>query len=156
MQQQVTSVATADVALAKMTLEEQGKRKKQLWALGLVGFFSFISIGTYIYNEYYIYLSVYLWFGMIYGMCLQYGKFCFSSAFRDLFAIRVPRMLVGIVIATLLFGAVSAPITAAGLSTFHAAPSTAMRSSPAYSLVSAWLSQAAVLRVHCTRPARAT
>ena len=122
MQQQVTSVATADVALAKMTLEEQGKRKKQLWALGLVGFFSFISIGTYIYNEYYIYLSVYLWFGMIYGMCLQYGKFCFSSAFRDLFAIRVPRMLVGIVIATLLFGVVSAPITAAGLSTFHAAP----------------------------------
>jgi len=122
MQQQVTSVATADVALAKMTLEEQGKRKKQLWALGLVGFFSFISIGTYIYNEYYIYLSVYLWFGLIYGMCLQYGRFCFSSAFRDLFAIRVPRMLVGIVIATLLFGVVSAPITAAGLSTFHAAP----------------------------------
>ena len=122
MQQQVASEATSDAALAKMTLEEEGKRKKQLWALGLVGFFSFISIGTYIYNEYYIYLSVYLWFGMIYGMCLQYGKFCFSSAFRDLFAIRVPRMLVGIVIATLLFGVVSAPITAAGLSTFHAAP----------------------------------
>ena len=59
---------------------------------------------------------------MIYGMCLQYGRFCFSSAFRDLFAIKVPRMLVGIVIATLLFGVVSAPITAIGLSTFHAAP----------------------------------
>ncbi len=122
MQQQVASVATADEAVAKMTLEEEGRRKKRLWAQGLLGFFAFISVGTYVYNEYYIYLSVYLWFGMIYGMCLQYGKFCFSSAFRDLFAIRVPRMLVGIVIATVLFGVVSAPITAIGLSTFHAAP----------------------------------
>jgi len=122
MQQQVASAATADAALAKMTLEEEGKRKKRLWALGLLGFFAFISVGTYVYNEYYIYLSVYLWFGLIYGMCLQYGRFCFSSAFRDLFAIKVPRMLVGIVIATLLFGIVSAPITAIGMSTFHAAP----------------------------------
>jgi hypothetical protein len=122
MQQQVASAATADAALAKMTLEEEGKRKKRLWALGLLGFFGFVSVGTYVYNEYYIYLSVYLWFGLIYGMCLQYGRFCFSSAFRDLFAIKVPRMLVGIVIATLLFGIVSAPITAIGMSTFHAAP----------------------------------
>ena len=122
MQQQVASAATADAAMAKMTLEEEGKRKKRLWALGLLGFFAFISVGTYVYNEYYIYLSVYLWFGLIYGMCLQYGRFCFSSAFRDLFAIKVPRMLVGIVIATLLFGIVSAPITAIGMSTFHAAP----------------------------------
>jgi uncharacterized membrane protein YedE/YeeE len=122
MQQQVASVATAETAVAKMTLEEEAKRKKRLWALGLLGFFAIVSVGTFAYNEYYIYLSVYLWFGMIYGMCLQYGRFCFSSAFRDLFAIKVPRMLVGIVIATLLFGAVSAPITAIGLSTFHAAP----------------------------------
>jgi hypothetical protein len=122
MQQQVASTATADAAVAKMTLEEEGQRKKRLWALGLLGFFAFISIATFVYNEYYIYLSVYLWFGLIYGMCLQYGRFCFSSCFRDLFAIKVPRMLVGIVIATLLFGIVSAPITAAGLSTFHAAP----------------------------------
>jgi uncharacterized membrane protein YedE/YeeE len=105
-----------------MTLEDEAKRKKRMWALGIVGVFALISVGTYVYNEYYIYLSVYLWFGLIYGMCLQYGRFCFSSAFRDLFAIKVPRMLVGIVIATLLFGAVSAPITASGLSTFHAAP----------------------------------
>jgi uncharacterized membrane protein YedE/YeeE len=122
MQQQVTGVATADLVMDKAALEDAEKRKKRRWALGLLGFFAFTSIATFIYNEYYIYLSVYLWFGLIYGMCLQYGKFCFSSAFRDLFAIRVPRMLVGIVIATLLFGAVSAPITAAGLSTFHAAP----------------------------------
>jgi len=68
MQQQVASVATADEAVAKMTLEEEGRRKKRLWAQGLLGFFAFISVGTYVYNEYYIYLSVYLWFGLIYGM----------------------------------------------------------------------------------------
>jgi len=120
--QQVASAITADVAIGAMTAEEQKKRRNRFWALSLLSFFAIVSVGTYIYNEYYIYLSVYLWFGMIYGMCLQYGRFCFSSAFRDLFAIKVPRMLVGIVIATLLFGVVSAPITAAGLSTFHAAP----------------------------------
>jgi uncharacterized membrane protein YedE/YeeE len=97
----------------------------KIWAAVVLGFFMLVSIGTYAYNEYYIYLSVYLWFGMIYGMCLQYGRFCFSSAFRDLFAIGVPRMLVGIMIATVLFGAVSAFVTAGGASTFHAAPVSA-------------------------------
>jgi uncharacterized membrane protein YedE/YeeE len=96
--------------------------RNKLWAAIILGFFMLVSIGTYAYNEYYIYLSVYLWFGMIYGMCLQYGRFCFSSAFRDLFAIGVPRMLVGIMIATVLFGIVSAFVTAGGVSTFHPAP----------------------------------
>lgn len=96
--------------------------KNKLWAGVVLGFFALVSVGTYAYNEYYIYLSVYLWFGMIYGMCLQYGRFCFSSAFRDLFAIGVPRMLVGIMIATVLFGTISAFVTAGGASTFHAAP----------------------------------
>ena len=122
MQQQVADEAISGAVLGEMTPEEVAKRNKRLWALGLLGFFAIVSVGSFVYNEYYIYLSVYLWFGMIYGMCLQYGRFCFSSAFRDLFAIKVPRMLVGIIIATLLFGIVSAPITAIGLSTFHAAP----------------------------------
>ena len=91
--------------------------------MGLVAFFAAVSIGTYSYNEYYIYLSVYLWFGFIYGMCLQYGRFCFASAFRDLFAVGVPRMVVGIMIATLLFAFVGAFVTATGISTFHPAPS---------------------------------
>ena len=55
-------------------------------------------------------------------MCLQYGRFCFSSAFRDLFAVGVPRMFVGIMIATVLFAAVGAVVSASGMSTFHAAP----------------------------------
>lgn len=103
---------------------ENDLRKKRFWAYGIVGFFALISIGTYAYNEYYIYLSVYLWFGFIYGMCLQYGRFCFSSAFRDLFAVGVPRMAVGIMIATVLFALVSAFVSATGLSTFHAAPTS--------------------------------
>ncbi|WP_455222754.1 YeeE/YedE family protein [Kaarinaea lacus] len=98
--------------------------KNTKWAYGIVAFFALISIGTYAYNEYYIYLSVYLWFGFVYGMCLQYGRFCFSSAFRDLFAVGVPRMAVGIMIATVLFALVSAFVSATGLSTFHAAPTS--------------------------------
>ena len=98
--------------------------KNTKWAYGIVALFALISIGTYAYNEYYIYLSVYLWFGFVYGMCLQYGRFCFSSAFRDLFAVGVPRMAVGIMIATVLFALVSAFVSVTGLSTFHAAPTS--------------------------------
>ncbi len=92
------------------------------WAFGIIGFFALVSILSFAYHEYYIYLSAYLWFGFIYGMCLQYGRFCFASAFRDLFAVGVPRMVVGIMIATILFSFVSAFVTMTGLSTFHAAP----------------------------------
>ncbi|MEJ2324718.1 MAG: YeeE/YedE thiosulfate transporter family protein, partial [Nitrospirota bacterium] len=86
--------------------------------------FSLISVSTYIHNEYYIYLSAYLWFGFIYGMCLQYGRFCFASAFRDLFAVGVPRMVVGIMISVILFAIVAAFVTATGISTFHSSPSS--------------------------------
>jgi len=99
-----------------------GLIKKKLWALGIVVLFAIVSISTYAYNEYYIYLSAYLWFGFIYGMCLQYGRFCFASAFRDLFAVGVPRMVVGIMIAVILFALVSAFVTATGISTFHSSP----------------------------------
>ncbi len=99
-------------------------RKNIVWAYVIVGFFCLVSIGTFAIHEYYIYLSAYLWFGFIYGMCLQYGRFCFASAFRDLFAVGVPRMVVGIMIATFLFAATSALVAATGWSTFHAAPTS--------------------------------
>ena len=105
-----------------MKVEDEA-RKKKIWALGIVGFFALVSVLTYAYNEYYIYLSAYLWFGLIYGMCLQYGRFCFSSAFRDLFAVGVPRMVVGIMTATFFFGFVASIVTASGFSTFHPSPS---------------------------------
>lgn len=97
-------------------------RKNIIWAYVIVGFFGLVSVATFAIHEYYIYLSAYLWFGFIYGMCLQYGRFCFASAFRDLFAVGVPRMVVGIMIATLLFAITSAFVAATGWSTFHAAP----------------------------------
>lgn len=97
-------------------------RRNDTWAFSIIGFLTVVSVLTYLWSEYYIYLSAYLWFGFIYGMCLQYGRFCFSSAFRDLFAVGVPRMAVGIMIAMVLFGFVSAFVTATGMSTFHPAP----------------------------------
>jgi uncharacterized membrane protein YedE/YeeE len=96
--------------------------RNRLWAFGVVGFFLILSVGSYAMNPMYVYFSAYLWFGFIYGMSLQYGRFCFSSAFRDLFAVGVPRMLVGIVIATVLFGVSAAFLTATGTSAFHPAP----------------------------------
>jgi len=96
--------------------------RNHIWAFVIIGFLSLLTIATYSVSEYYIYLAAYLWFGFVYGMCLQYGRFCFSSAFRDLFAVGVPRMAVGIMIAMVLFGAVSALVTATGNSTFHPAP----------------------------------
>ncbi|MDH3318577.1 MAG: YeeE/YedE family protein [Betaproteobacteria bacterium] len=98
--------------------------KRKFWAFAIVAVLVLVSAGTYLYHEYYLYLSVYLWFGVVYGMCLQYGRFCFSSAFRDLFAVGVPRMAVGIMIAIALFGLVGAFVSATGLSTFHSAPTS--------------------------------
>jgi uncharacterized protein len=99
-----------------------GERKNQLWAFVVTGFFLVLSVGAVAANELYVYLAAYLWFGFIYGMCLQGGRFCFSSAFRDLFAVGVPRMLVGIVIATVLFGLSASFLSATGMSAFHPAP----------------------------------
>ncbi len=105
-------------------MEIEVPRKNKLWALGIVAFFVIVSVGTFAAHEYYVYLQAYLWFGFIYGMCLQYGRFCFASAFRDLFAVGVPRMAVGIMIATILFGFTSAFVNATGWSTFHPAPTS--------------------------------
>ena len=94
--------------------------KRGFWAFAIVGILLLITGATYAYHEYYLYLTVYLWFGFIYGMCLQYGRFCFSSAFRDLFAVGVPRMAVGIMIAIALFALVGAFVSATGISTGRA------------------------------------
>ena len=102
---------------------ENAANKKKIWALIVTGFFALVSTLTFAYNDLYIYLSAYLWFGFIYGMCLQYGRFCFASAFRDLFAVGVPRMVVGIMTATIFFAIVSSFVTATGFSTFHPSPS---------------------------------
>jgi uncharacterized protein len=96
--------------------------RNQRWALVVTGLFLAVSLGSFAVNELYIYLGAYLWFGFIYGMCLQYGRFCFSSAIRDLFAVGAPRMIVGIMIATVVFGLAAALVTASNMSPFRAAP----------------------------------
>jgi len=70
----------------------------------------------------FVYLLVYLWFGTIYGLFLQYGRFCMASAVRDLFAVGVPRMAVGVMIAVALFSLTAAAVTAGGLTTYHPHP----------------------------------
>ena len=65
------------------------------------------------------YILVYMWFGIGYGLLLQYGRFCMAAAVRDLFAVRVPRMAVGMMIAVGLYALVSAVVTLAGFSGFH-------------------------------------
>ena len=70
-----------------------------MWAFLITGILGLISLIYYQTNVYYIYLIAYIWFGFAYGMMLQYGRFCFASASRDLFAAGVPRMAVGIMIA---------------------------------------------------------
>ncbi|MCW9015311.1 MAG: YeeE/YedE thiosulfate transporter family protein, partial [Gammaproteobacteria bacterium] len=69
-----------------------------------------------------IYLLVYVWFGLAYGMFLQYGRFCMASAVRDLFAVGVPRMAVGIMIAVCLYSLVASTIKVSGFEVFHPHP----------------------------------
>ena len=97
-------------------------RTNALRASAVVGFFLLVSLGTFAVDSRYLYFSAYLWFGFVYGMSLQYGRFCMASAIRDLFAVGVPRMAVGIMIAVVLFSLVSAAVTVAGKSTFHPSP----------------------------------
>jgi uncharacterized membrane protein YedE/YeeE len=76
----------------------------------------------YTASYYYMYIAVYIWFGVSYGMMLQYGRFCFASASRDLFAAGVPRMAVGILIALVFFSLIQAILMVMDMSTFHPAP----------------------------------
>jgi len=73
-------------------------------------------------DQRFIYLLIYAWFGVIYGVLLQYGRFCMASAVRDLFAVGVPRMAVGVLIAVMLYAVISAFVQQAGFNTFHAHP----------------------------------
>jgi uncharacterized membrane protein YedE/YeeE len=101
---------------------DRAEKRNELWAYGITGVFILISLMYYSVNTYYIYLVAYIWFGFAYGMMLQYGRFCFASAFRDLFAVGVPRMFVGIMIAMSAFGLVSVFLAATKMETFHAGP----------------------------------
>jgi uncharacterized membrane protein YedE/YeeE len=98
------------------------EKRNQIWAFVVTGVMVVISLLYYEANVYYMYLVAYIWFGIAYGMMLQYGRFCFASASRDLFAAGVPRMAVGILIALIFFSIIQATLAATNMSTFHPAP----------------------------------
>lgn len=98
------------------------EKKNQTWAFVLTGLLILISLLYYKANVFYMYLVVYIWFGVAYGMMLQYGRFCFASASRDLFAAGVPRMAVGILVALIFFSIIQATLASTNMSTFHPAP----------------------------------
>lgn len=87
--------------------------------LGLVALGSILALGS---DQRFVYLLVYVWFGLIYGVLLQYGRFCMASAVRDLFAVGVPRMAVGVMIAVVLFSLTAAAVQVSGFNTFHPHP----------------------------------
>jgi len=90
--------------------------------MALVVLITILSLGLLANDTRWIYLLVYLWFGVAYGIFLQYGRFCMASAVRDLFAIKVPRMAVGVMIATALFSITAGLVTVSGYSTFYPHP----------------------------------
>lgn len=91
-------------------------------ALALVGAGVLASIVALSIDMRLSYLLLYAWFGIGYGALLQYGRFCMASAVRDLFAVRVPRMAVGMMIAVALYALVSAGVTLAGFGTVDPDP----------------------------------
>jgi uncharacterized membrane protein YedE/YeeE len=91
-------------------------------ALALLAAGVLASVGALSIDTRLSYLLLYAWFGIGYGALLQYGRFCMASAVRDLFAVRVPRMAVGMMIAVALYALVSAAVTLAGFGTVDPDP----------------------------------
>ena len=98
------------------------EKRNTIWAYIILGALILITLIYASVDVYYMYLSVYIWFGVAYGMMLQYGRFCFASASRDLFAAGVPRMAVGILVALMFFSVVQAILESVNMSTFRPAP----------------------------------
>ncbi|MBW2467609.1 MAG: YeeE/YedE family protein, partial [Deltaproteobacteria bacterium] len=98
------------------------EKRNTMWAYIITAALILITIIYASVDVYYMYMAVYIWFGFAYGMMLQYGRFCFASASRDLFAAGVPRMAVGIMVALMFFSLIQAILESVNMSTFHAAP----------------------------------
>ncbi|KAA3626584.1 MAG: YeeE/YedE family protein [Proteobacteria bacterium] len=97
-------------------------RKGAIYAVAIVVMIILGSLYALARDARFVYLLAYVWFGLIYGLLLQYGRFCMASAVRDLFAVGVPRMAVGVMIAVVLYSMTSAAVSIAGFSTFHPHP----------------------------------
>ena len=104
--------------IGKATIRHKGG----LNAAVIVGIVALLSAVVLAYDPDFLYMLVYVWFGVVYGLFLQYGRFCMASAVRDLFAVGVPRMAVGVMIAVVLYALTAAAVTMGGFSTFSAHP----------------------------------
>lgn len=82
--------------------------KNKIYAVGVVVFLGILSVLYYMSAPVYLYIVAYMWFGFIYGVLQQYGRFCFASAWRDLIMVKVPRMFVGIMIGAMVLSIISA------------------------------------------------
>lgn len=98
------------------------RRRGYLYSAAIALVVLLVSLIYLAVDQRFIYLLIYAWFGVAYGIFLQYGRFCMASAIRDLFAIGVPRMAVGVLIAIILYAIISAFIQNAGFNSFHAHP----------------------------------
>ncbi|MHB8793057.1 MAG: YeeE/YedE thiosulfate transporter family protein [Thermoleophilia bacterium] len=79
-------------------MAEAKKERNKIYAAGVVAFLAIISILYYISAPVYLYIVAYMWFGFLYGILQQYGRFCMASAWRDLIMVKVPRMFVGVMV----------------------------------------------------------
>jgi len=79
-------------------MAEAKKERNKIYAAGIVLFLAVISILYYMSAPVYLYIVAYLWFGFMYGILQQYGRFCMASAWRDLIMVKVPRMFVGVMV----------------------------------------------------------
>lgn len=108
--------------LAAQASELTETKRNTMWAYIITGALLLLSLVYWSIDVYWMYLVVYIWFGYAYGMMLQYGRFCFASASRDLFAAGVPRMAVGILVALIFFSVIQSFLDISGYSTFKPAP----------------------------------
>jgi uncharacterized membrane protein YedE/YeeE len=89
-------------------MAEAKKERNKIYAVCVVGFLFILSLLYIQASSVYVYIVAYLWFGFLYGVLQQYGRFCFASAWRDLIMVKVPRMFVGIMIGLMTLSIISA------------------------------------------------
>ena len=105
--------------------EDMQAPKLKKFPVGLITLIVLSIIGSvimYSVHHVFIYLLAYYWFGLAFGIFLQYGHFCMSSAVRDLFAIKVVRVAAGLMIALIIYAIVSAISTGFNFLTFSPNP----------------------------------
>ncbi|MHB1361729.1 MAG: YeeE/YedE family protein [Thermoleophilia bacterium] len=81
--------------------------RNKIYAVGIVVFLAIISLLYYLSAPVYVYIIAYMWFGFLFGILQQYGRFCFASAWRDLIMVKVPRMFVGIMVGMMTFSIIA-------------------------------------------------